>query len=147
MPTHNFVGTWTLQSLEMATADNAIERPFGNNPAGYLIYDSSGNMAVQLMNPDRQRFASDDKFGATAEELRQAFTTFEGYFGTYEVRENERIVIHRVIGALFPNWSGTEQRRNFEFRGDQLILSTGLASYNGKPVTARLVWQRVDTPR
>ncbi len=49
------VGTWRLISRAVRLEDGtAIQDPgLGKTPTGYLIYDSSGHMAVQLMRLDR----------------------------------------------------------------------------------------------
>jgi hypothetical protein len=49
------VGTWRLISRVASLEDGtAVQDPgLGKTPTGYLIYDSSGHMAVQLMRLDR----------------------------------------------------------------------------------------------
>jgi hypothetical protein len=49
------VGTWRLISRVVTLEDGtAVQEPgLGKAPSGYLIYDSSGHMAAQLMRPDR----------------------------------------------------------------------------------------------
>ncbi len=49
------VGTWRLISRVVTLEDGtAVQDPgLGKTPTGYLIYDSSGHMAVQLMRLDR----------------------------------------------------------------------------------------------
>jgi hypothetical protein len=74
------------------------------------------------------------------EEVKSAFEGFQAYFGTYEVNDRERMVIHHVIGCSFPNWVGTDQIRFFEFSGKNLTLSTPPLSAAGMTVTMRLVW-------
>jgi len=49
------VGTWRLSSRVVSLEDGtAVQDPgLGKTPTGYLIYDLSGHMAVQLMRRDR----------------------------------------------------------------------------------------------
>jgi Lipocalin-like domain len=49
------VGTWRLISRVVTLEDGtAVQDPgLGKTPSGYLMYDSSGHMAAQLMRPDR----------------------------------------------------------------------------------------------
>src|SRR6202162_396179 len=49
------VGTWKLISRVVTLEDGtALQDPgLGKTPSGYLMYDSSGHMAAQLMRPDR----------------------------------------------------------------------------------------------
>jgi len=49
------VGTWRLISRVVRLEDGtAVQEGLGTTPKGYLIYDSSGHMAVQLLRPDVQ---------------------------------------------------------------------------------------------
>src|SRR5215813_4634706 len=47
------VGTWQVVSrIDRDASGNVIpERSLGSDPLGYLIYDSKGHMAAQLMAP------------------------------------------------------------------------------------------------
>ena len=49
------VGTWRLISRVVTLEDGtAVQDPgLGKTPSGYLIYDSSGHMAAQLVRPNR----------------------------------------------------------------------------------------------
>ncbi len=48
------VGTWRLISRVVRSEDGtAVQEGLGTTPKGYLIYDLSGHMAVQLLRPDR----------------------------------------------------------------------------------------------
>jgi hypothetical protein len=49
------VGTWRLVSKVVTFEDGTpVQEPgLGKAPSGYLIYDSSGQMAAQLMRPDQ----------------------------------------------------------------------------------------------
>ena len=49
---------------------------------------------------------------------------FLAYFGTYTVDEKAGVVVHHVEGASFPNWIGTDQRREFTLSGRRLTLRT-----------------------
>lgn len=137
------VGTWKLLSFEAQTADGQLLLPYGRDPVGQLIYDALGNMAVQLMRAQRQSFSARDKSQGSAEEIQRAFTSYEAYFGTYVVDEQQGTVTHRLEGALFPNWTGGEQRRYFRFSGGHLSLSTPPIPYGGTTMRATLVWERM----
>jgi|SRR6516164_5778458 hypothetical protein len=141
MSANPFVGTWRLVSLETKTASGAISHPLGKDATGYLIYSSDGYMAGGIMQANRSNFASADARRGGLEEKGAAFDTYISYCGTYEV-QGER-VIHHVEISLFPNWSGTDQERFFEFSGDQLALRTPPMMIEGAERTAHLIWQRV----
>ena len=138
-----FVGIWRLLSFEGHTSDGQVLKPYGSHPRGQLVYDANGNMAVQIMRSDRQEFSATDKSQGSAEEIMGAFTSYEAYFGTYVIDEEQGVVIHRLEGALFPNWTGSEQKRYFRFSGSRLTLSTAPIPYGGATLTASLVWERI----
>ena len=135
------VGHWTLVSFEVVKGDE-IEYPWGRDVSGVLTYTEAGHMDVQIMQGDRPRFASDDVAGGTFAEMSAALVGYSAYFGTYSVDESAGVVIHRVTGSLFPNWVGTEQRREIDLRGDRLTLSSPPILYKGEMRSFRVVWKR-----
>ena len=139
-----FIGTWRLVSAE-AQRPNGEVTPYRyeTGSIGYIMYDATGHMAVQLMQPNRPKFVSGNLDKGSPEEIKAAFAGYGGYFGTYEIHEAEGFVIHKVEGSLFPNNVGTEQKRFFEFSGDKLILKPPPLQVNGEQVSPRITWQRV----
>jgi hypothetical protein len=137
------VGAWRLVSNEEHRPDGSVVAVWGSSPAGSLIYQAGGRMAVQLMDPRRAKFASDDRLAGTPEEVRRAFAGYLAYFGTFSVDERARTVTHHVEGATFPNWIGTDQRRTYELSGDRLTLSTPPMVRGGRRSTYVLVWERL----
>jgi hypothetical protein len=142
MPKDQFVGTWKLISSELRLANGERTYPFGKNAVGTLTYHGHGHMSVHVMRPGRPGFASGDPRDATDEEIKAAFDGYVAYFGTYTVNDEERIITHHVIGSLFPNWIGQDQRRAFEFSGSRLTLSTPPIPFAKTTLTAVLVWER-----
>jgi Lipocalin-like domain len=122
-----------------------VRYPWGKIPVGRLSYDEAGRVFAQLMNPGRRsvggvfnREAAAAIADASADDMREMLTGFNAYFGTFEIDESSRTVIHHLQSALIPSWVGTDQRRKYEFSGrDQLILlnTASQADY-------RLVWNR-----
>ena len=49
------VGTFELVALESRRSDGVITRPYGEQPFGMFMFDSSGRYSVQLADPDRRR--------------------------------------------------------------------------------------------
>jgi len=47
-----------------------------------------------------------------------------------------------VEGALFPNWIGDIQTRNYEFEGERLRLSTQPIKGSRADLTNILLWER-----
>ena len=94
------VGSWRLVSEEEHAPDGTVTAIWGSSPEGRLMYDAGGRMAVQVMDPRRRRFASEDRLGGTADEVRQAFEGYVAYFGSYRMDAEAGVVIHHVDGSL-----------------------------------------------
>jgi Lipocalin-like domain len=136
-----FVGAWKLISFERRTAAGEVTYPMGENPVGRLTYDAVGRMSAQIMRPDRPKFQAVDPAKWTAEEKAAAFDGYIAYYGTFSVSDTERAVIHHVEASLYPHWVGSDQRRLYEFSGNQLILRAVNGS-GGPGTESRLVWER-----
>jgi len=141
-----FIGVWKLVSGESRDeVTGEVRYPWGRHPVGRLSYDEAGRVFAQLMNPGRRSVGGIVNQGAaaaiataSADDMREMLTGFNAYFGTFEVDEPNRTVIHHLQSALIPSWVGSGQRRKYEFSGrDQLIL-LNVASH----AAYRLVWQR-----
>jgi hypothetical protein len=136
------VGTWTLVSYEARHADGRVVPVYGPSPVGRLVYDARGRMSVHIADPRRAPFASTDRLLATDAEVRAAFDGYFGYFGTYRVDERAGTMTHRVEGAAFPNYAGTEQTRTLTVEGDRLELATPPIARAGERATFHVVWRR-----
>ena len=66
-------GSWKLISFQSQASSGQTAYPFGKEAQGKLIYEPDGRMAVQLMNPNRPRFRSDDPLVTSEAEVRAAF--------------------------------------------------------------------------
>jgi hypothetical protein len=104
-----FVGVRRIVSVEAHRGDQ-ITYPMGDNPLGYIMYQSDGYVSYQIMSSERQQFAVNDRMEGTNEEYANAGKTYSGYSGTYEVHENT--VIHNV-GGFFPNQIDKQLIRHF----------------------------------
>jgi hypothetical protein len=142
MTAEKFVGTWKLVSEEARSAKGQIFHVYGENPRGMIMYDAAGNVSVNLMRFDRNSFSTADKARSTPQEAKSAVETYEAYFGTYSVDKEKGTVVHHVEGSLFPNWTGTDQIRFYEFSDDYLILKTAEIPYGGTTLVGKLVWKR-----
>jgi hypothetical protein len=108
------------------------------------MFDAGGRMSIHLLNSNRARFASGDFLRPTPAELKEAFDGYFGYFGSYAVEENQRVVTFHVDGAAYPNYIGTNQRRFFVLEGNRLTLRTPPERAAGADVTYFVVWERED---
>jgi hypothetical protein len=141
-----FVGVWKLvsgESRDQVTSE--VRYPWGTKPVGRLAYDDAGRVFAQLMNPGRRsvggmanRGAAAALATASAEDMREMLTGFNAYFGTFDVDEPARTVIHHMQSALIPSWVGTDQRRKYEFSGSNRLIMFNTASQ----ADYRLVWER-----
>jgi len=132
----DIVGAWRLVSFEAREPDGSVTHPYGEHPAGLLMYDSTGRMAVQIMRRDRQHLSSNDLEAVAPEELKTAIEGFTAFFGTYEIDEKERVITHHVEGHLLPNSAGKSLRRHFELSNNRLILMP--------TATRRVTWERIN---
>jgi Lipocalin-like domain len=141
---NKLVGTWKLVSSSAMYPDGRIVADPDLGPAakGYLVYDGSGHMCVQLMNPNRFDWRNPDR--ATPQEAKAGVDGYEAYCGTYEVRENESMIIHHKDLSLVPNNVGTSVGRKFKFEGDRLILRMLEHAHNGQQLGFTLTWERVN---
>jgi hypothetical protein len=134
----SLVGSWALVSFEHVLLSGEVSRPFGDSPSGSIFYQSDGHMSAQVSAGSPTRFVNDDPDQASAEEATQAWRTYFGYWGSFKIFAEKRVVVHRVEGGSFSNWIGTEQVRHYRFdEAGRLILEA--QSSSGRYI---LVWQR-----
>jgi hypothetical protein len=138
-----FIGVWKLVSMERKAPDGTLTHPYGDAPIGRITYDRSGRMSAQLMRPGRGHASltpasssTDALRTASNEDLREMVNGFSAYFGTFDVDEGRKTVIHHVQAALLPSWVGTDLKRTYEFSGNRLTLRVASAS------SLTLVWEK-----
>lgn len=137
-----FIGTWKLISSTETLTDGTV-RPYGFGPhaAGYLMYDATGHMCAQVVNPDRPKWQNPEK--PTSEETKTAFDGFGGYCGTYTVDEKSGTAAHVPEISFDPNLPGQRKPRSYRFDGaDRLIYSGNEKSADGESHW-EMVWERV----
>ncbi len=130
-----FIGTWLLvhfqvtnESGDWVVPTNAVGR------VGYINYSPEGYMSFQTMQTNRPNFSTNRVPDVPPAEIVEAFRSYVAYFGTYEIDEQAKTVIHHRIGFLNPNASNTSAVRSYTFYGKQLTLQIGENS--------RYVWRR-----
>ena len=140
----HLAGTWELVSFKVITADGrAGDTSMGPNPVGWITYDGGGHMCVQIARSGRPNFSSTDGFSGNPDEEKVAYEGYIAYCGAYVVNEAEGFVTHHLAFSLYPNWTGTDQKRFFQLAGGQLTLTTPPFFRGGQQLTARLVWERL----
>jgi hypothetical protein len=138
------VGTWRLISRVVRLEDGtAVQEGLGTTPKGYLMYDASGHMAVQLLRPDRPAAIDCSPSGsAQSNNSPQLLNGYEAYFGTYTIDETNHTVTHHLEGALAAADVGKSLVRNFQVSGEKLTIVVRTGSPKEKQIRT-LTWERV----
>lgn len=135
-----FVGTWKLVSSTMKMPDGTVKSyGFGPRATGMLMYDASGRVCVQVVNPDRPGWANPEH--PTAQEVKTAFDGFGGYCGTYTVDPEKHILAHIPEVAFDPNITGKPSPRSYSFDGERLTYE-GTDTSEGVDAHWTMVWER-----
>ena len=122
-----FVGTWRLVHSVSIGADGKKEYPFGDDAIGYIYYNDSDIMAVQI---SRRR-------SSPTRDLASLHHEYLCYFGRYEIDIERDVVRHFLEGQLFPGDHPDLLERRYRFDGALLSL---------KPLDGtnrEILWQRV----
>ena len=134
----DLVGAWSLESDSSTTADGRAIQPFGPQPNGMAIFDSTGHFAIVSLRRDLPEFASNNRMHGTADENAAIVHGSIAFFGTYSVANG--VVIQHIEGGTWPAWIGTDQRRTIaSFTGDEQTWTT-VPSFGGR---SELRWKRV----
>ena len=143
MAASDFIGTYKLDSFELKFDDGMVEYPLGRDAEGLIIYTREGFFSGQMMQKGRPKFAqarqsaAQKDFGSDAEGARCLQRLCR-----YDVEEARKIVNHRIISALIPNWEGQVNVRHYEFKGEVLVLSSPPMIANGRQGRSVLHWRR-----
>lgn len=143
-------GTWKLISAIAIHPDGTIDPEiYGLNPVGYITYTEEGQVMVMFSWSDRPPFSKDirspfshDIHSLPAEEVIQAFSTFNAYAGTYTLNGNT--VTHHVEIASIPNRVGTDLVRTFTVNKNRVTLKTSPTISDGVLKVFELVWERLE---
>lgn len=136
-----FWGTWSLVSVENTNADGSKISPYGEHPAGMLIFTEDGKYAVQILKANRSKVLANDKDKATTEENAALVRGNNSHFGTYTVDENKQVIVFNVLHAFYPNWEGITQVRTYSLK-DNLLTYTVTTPTNGGAAVAKVVWRK-----
>jgi hypothetical protein len=118
------VGTWKLVSSHTTGADGVRKvGSYGPDPAGLLILTSNGYYSSIQGRPDLPKIASNNRMQGTPEEYKGIVQGSVAQFGTYTVDAGGKAITYKVQQSTFPNWAGTEQKREFTLAGDELKFS------------------------
>lgn len=135
------LGHWELVSWSGTTASGEEVAHGGPSPAGDLIYLSSGRMAVQISNDEREKLGSRDLDAGEDPGQAAAYRSYNAYAGRFSVPE-PGVVVHHVEMALHPDQPGMDKRREYELDGDLLTLRTQPVRTAGGEASSVLRWRR-----
>jgi hypothetical protein len=136
-------GVWRIVSFQAQSADGAVTNMYGDRPGGLLIYHPTGYMSAQAMRPDLPKCETADRRMCPEKEGRAAFEGYFGYWGRFEVRASEGIVLHMVEGASLPDGIGMTLTRFYEISGNRLVLRTPPQSIRGVQMVVIVTVERV----
>lgn len=125
-------GAWEWVAVETTASDGTTAQPFGPNPQGSIIFDSTGRFSWLISRPNRAKFASKRRDQGTDEENKATVQGSLGYYGTYAVSDNT--LIFRIEASTYPNDEGAEQKRSFTLTDDELLWSNQTSSVGGSAV-------------
>lgn len=128
-----FVGMWRLVG---AYQHGGAHPDRGAGSTGYIVYDASGHMAVQVM-PGHHRPPFADPQHPTADEALAAFRGYIAYFGTWQVDAAAATVTHVRTGCLNPSTIAPVVRR-YSFEGEDRVTLNPLEVPQNT-----ITWQRV----
>ena len=137
-----FIGSWKLVSYEDRDSSGASVYPYGKAPAGLLIYDATGHMAIQILTTPPPDVANDDWDRFTIKEKVALWDAYTAYFGGYEVDSGRKVVIHLAEADLSRLHIGRHEERHYQLAGDRLILTETWAQ-SGKAWSGTRVFQRL----
>jgi len=133
-----FIGTWKLLSCELKAGNGNLSYPYGEQPVGRISYDKAGRMSALLMRPGRPATYNRDSLGQLSpQDMREVLRGFTAYYGTFDVEESTKTVIHHVKASIYPSNVGTDLKRTYDFTENRLILTAVI----GQGVM-QLVWER-----
>ena len=135
------LGTWKLKSHVVTTAAGVRSNPYGENPTGYLSYSADGRM--QVIGAANGRIVPAGPTPPDNERVALYDTMF-AYAGTYSVEAGR--VIHHVDISWNEVWTGTDQIRFFDVKGNTLIITARFTdTASGTETLYAVEWEKVAT--
>ena len=136
-----FVGTWSLVTVENTNADGSKTFPYGENPVGLLVFTDTDDYAIQILKAIRPKVAAGDKNKATPDENAGLVQGNNSHFGTYAVDTAKHSITFNVQHAFYPNWEGNVQVRSYTLENNVLSYVVTHTT-NGGAITATVVWRK-----
>lgn len=141
-PIPMLAGTWQLTAADTLYPDGHRVHGFGDNPQGRMMVDSHGRYAIEIYRTAATNFASGNKATGTPVELRDAMLRNSVHYGQVMLDPVHHKIVFDVERAVYPNWEGKRQVRDYTLTGDHLSYQVP-ASATGDGTIAISEWQRI----
>lgn len=127
---HKFVGSWSLLDNQLKAVKDGKEQE-NHFKHGFISYDASGMMAVQLMS---------SKHKAQSDPL----ATYFAYYGRYTVDLDRKVIIHHIIGSLYALAIEKDVPRHYGFKDENTLVLEVIEPETFSSVTysGYLTWKR-----
>ncbi len=135
----DLVGTWKNTKNTSTSADGKTIDVFGPHGSGLAIFSADGHFVIVNLNPDTPKFAAKTRDKGTADENKAAVAGGIGLYGTYTVVNKQ--ISFKVDGSTYPNWTGTEQKREVSKYSQKEFTWSLTNSLGGK---GEVTWARVE---
>ena len=139
VPRDQIVGTWIYVAVDMVRPDGTRVPLYGPDPQGQASFDGNGRYILMTARAGQPRFVSTDRMQGTAEENKAVVQGTIAHFGRYGVDDASGTITFHIETSTFPNWNGTDQKRPFTIKGDELSWRTPSSTGDG---TAEVVLRR-----
>ena len=106
----DLVGTWKNTANVTVGADGKRTDVFGPHGTGMAIFGADRRFVIVNHDPDTAKFAGNNRAKGTDGENKAAVAGGIGLYGTYAV--SGKTITMKVDGSTYPNWTGTEQKRD-----------------------------------
>lgn len=121
------VGTWHLiEFINLDTLTGKWNYPYGKNPKGYFTYTKSNIVNLNISTDAPLKISEEDSKKQMVNLYNYVMNVAFGYFGTYTLDAEKSIVTHHVKGGGLPWYIDTDQPRQFQMKGDTLIIGDNI---------------------
>jgi Lipocalin-like domain len=136
----DLVGTWDLIAVKSIAADSTVTYPYGEHPAGFLIFSSGGEYALQIYSRNRSKIVSGNKSTATPEENGMMVKGSNAHFGKYKLDAVNKTITYSVESAFFPNWEGQDLKATITLENNILTSHAGFTTFGA--AKAVVIWKK-----
>ena len=134
----DLVGTWQHVANVNTAADGKKTDAYGPNPKGMAIFSADGHFMIVILRNDLPKIASNNRLQATVDESAAIARGSNALYGTYSVAD--KVLNIKIDESTYPNWSGTESKRNIlTFNSDEMKWGVA-ASMGGQ---SEVTWKRM----